>query len=356
MTESLEIDQDGAAWLVCSHAVLQGETRADIEPRLEALKGLAGEEHAIGGLRMRVPPELGTGLWEIIPITKHLILMLGECEYHDDFLLPAQDDNTLKIRVLLSGKLRAPQQNVVMEGTGAFLEAFPSKTSSEYILEAGLPTRLVILVCKPAFFREDLQVRLSKLPQPIAAIVDDTRQRPIGGVTPLGPDILRASNDILRSAKQFAPSIRRAYYAAKAQELTCTMIADLDHKSAKERSTVPFSVRDVNRIYEARDILDEQFQRPPTIPQLARTIGVNQTKLKALFKATFNMTVHDYTQKCRMERASDLLTVGGMGISEVAYAIGYDYPANFSSAFKKYYGHAPRQFRKAAGEADPQQS
>jgi AraC-like DNA-binding protein len=48
-----------------------------------------------------------------------------------------------------------------------------------------------------------------------------------------------------------------------------------------------------------------------------------------------------------MERASELLLRGGMAIAEIARLVGYDYPANFTCAFRRYYGFLPKQMRRA---------
>jgi AraC-like DNA-binding protein len=103
--------------------------------------------------------------------------------------------------------------------------------------------------------------------------------------------------------------------------------------------------RDRRRVHEARDYLAQHYASPPTIPQLARMVGMNQTKLKAAFKQLLNLTIYEYVLHRRMEVAAQLLVEAELSVAEVAYRVGYEYPANFSCAFKRYYGRLPRDWK-----------
>jgi len=65
--------------------------------------------------------------------------------------------------------------------------------------------------------------------------------------------------------------------------------------------------RDVNGLYEARDYLTQHYRNPPKIPELARMVGLNQTKLKAGFREVTKLTIYGYITKCRMERAAEVV-------------------------------------------------
>lgn len=57
-------------------------------------------------------------------------------------------------------------------------------------------------------------------------------------------------------------------------------------------------------------------------------------------------TIYDYVLQCRMEHACELLLTGDYSVAEVAYRVGYDYPANFTAAFRRVYGRLPREWVK----------
>ena len=298
-----------------------------------------------------VPRGDGSGHWNLLKVSPHLFVMMGAVEYHQDREILVPSDHMVKVRILLSGGLRSTDGQVDLDGTGAFVEAYPGAEGSSYILRGGELTRLVILNCDRSFFEQELGLPIEHLPFPISYLFDNQAQNPKGSVVALGPDVLRAANEMMRADTRFQPPVIFPYIAAKSREIACAMIADLATTRRDAALNIKSSVRDVSRINEARDIILDQFQRPPTIPELARQVGVNQTKLKSLFKATFGSTIHEFTQKCRMDRAAELMTMSDIGIAEVAYAVGYDHPASFTHAFKAYFGHAPSQIRRANAKA-----
>jgi AraC-like DNA-binding protein len=75
-------------------------------------------------------------------------------------------------------------------------------------------------------------------------------------------------------------------------------------------------------------------------------VGLNQTKLKASFRETLGFTIYDYILERRMERAAEMLLTGEYAVAQVAYAVGYEYPANFTAAFKRYFGQLPRTWKR----------
>lgn len=297
--------------------------------------------------QVQLPRGEGIGHWNIFKVSPHLFVMIASVEYHEDKRVIVPSDHMVKVRVLLSGGLRSIDGKVNLEGTGAFVEAYPGAEGSSYTLRGGTLTRLVILNCDGAFFEDELGLSALQLPFPISYLFDKKAQDPLGSAVALGPDVLRAANDVMRADTRFSRPLLFPYLAAKGREIACAMISDLEAHRTRSQSHIRSTPRDVNRVNEARDILMDQFQRPPTIPQLARLVGVNQTKLKSLFKAIFGYTIHEFTQKCRMDRAADLITMSDIGVAEVAYAVGYDHPASFTHAFKAYFGHAPSQIRRA---------
>ncbi len=343
----IETDAAGGRWAVMPLDVLDGT----VDAMGKAFDRLAAklDPGGLAGLRLRIPQGEGSGHWDIVRLSASIYVLAGTVEYHQTRRIFVADSQTVKVRILLSGQLLQLSSGVLLNGTGAFVEAFPTGVESNYELTGGEQVRLLVLMCAPEFFTTELGLAAEALPLPLAHVFHRGSRETQGSIVPLGPDILRAANDILRSANSYPPNLRAAWLRAKTSEIACTMIADLTRQGRTPALVaVRASVRDVNRVNEARDILLDQYQRPPKIPQLARMVGINQTKLKALFKATFGATVHEFTQRCRMERALDLLTTTDIGISEIAYMLGYDYPASFTHAFKQFYGHAPKKTRQTS--------
>ncbi|VVE02909.1 Regulatory protein PchR [Pandoraea iniqua] len=90
----------------------------------------------------------------------------------------------------------------------------------------------------------------------------------------------------------------------------------------------------------ARDLLDEQLQTPPSLPQLARTVGINVNKLCEGFREQFGTTVHGYVRERRLTQAYALLSARRISVSEAAWQCGYT-DSHFSKTFRARFGMLP---------------
>lgn len=161
---------------------------------------------------------------------------------------------------------------------------------------------------------------------------------------PLTPELLAAARSIL--AAHF--SIRRLplYCQAKAVELMCLI---LEHMKSAARKSAPF--RDLHsradeRLREAFEFISRHYAEAITLERISREAGLNRTDLTNGFRRLYGMSVYDFIQKCRMERAHELLQDPTRAIIQIAEAVGYRHPCNFSTAFRAYYGCTPQRVRR----------
>ena len=103
------------------------------------------------------------------------------------------------------------------------------------------------------------------------------------------------------------------------------------------------SVLDEQPLEEAKTILEENFQNPPTIKQLALLVGINEFKLKSNFKKHYHSTIHDYVVSIRMKKAYRLIKDQKALIKETALEVGYQNPSHFSAVFRDFYGYNPTE-------------
>ncbi len=96
----------------------------------------------------------------------------------------------------------------------------------------------------------------------------------------------------------------------------------------------------------AKDFLLRSFVNPPTIKTLAHLCATNETKLKVIFKKRYKMTIHQYIQKLRLEKANYLLKEQLLNIGEITKEVGYQHQGYFSKLFFEYYGVYPKDLLK----------
>lgn len=106
---------------------------------------------------------------------------------------------------------------------------------------------------------------------------------------------------------------------------------------------------DIRFIRKAKTILNEQFDKPITIPELATRAGINESKLKEGFKELYGQSIHTYLLALRLEKAKHLLENTAMAITDITWHIGYSHITHFTSLFKKELGITPSEWRTKFG-------
>ena len=82
---------------------------------------------------------------------------------------------------------------------------------------------------------------------------------------------------------------------------------------------------------------------------LAAAVGTNECTLKMAFKEEFGLTVFGYIYSVRMKRAAHMLAETTLALADIALSLGYDHLSHFSTAFRRFYGVPPSQFRHSGG-------
>ena len=133
------------------------------------------------------------------------------------------------------------------------------------------------------------------------------------------------------------------YYEAKIQELLCLQIKQKTEQANTHQGKFKHYE---NQVVEARNILEKQFQNPPTINELALTVGMSATVLKESFKKIVGNTVYGHLLDYRMSMAQKYLLNSSLTMAEVAEKSGYEHACHFTTAFKRKFGIVPSEFRK----------
>lgn len=113
-------------------------------------------------------------------------------------------------------------------------------------------------------------------------------------------------------------------------------------------------IRDNNKksiILACERYVKENIEKKISINEIARHIGVNRNKLTEVLKSEENVTIYGFVMRIRIDEAKKLLAQKEIPIQLIAEITGFEFPANFSTAFKKYVGMTPKEYRRNAIDA-----
>lgn len=101
------------------------------------------------------------------------------------------------------------------------------------------------------------------------------------------------------------------------------------------------------RIACAIQFIRANLDRPLSLDEIAQVSHFSSYHFHRIFHAATGETVHECVNRLRLEHTAHLLRFQtDLTITEIAYSTGFSSPANFSKAFKAYFGVSPRQIRK----------
>jgi AraC-like DNA-binding protein len=86
------------------------------------------------------------------------------------------------------------------------------------------------------------------------------------------------------------------------------------------------------------------------VPSIARHFHVTTNRLHYVFRKFSDRGPAGYLNNCRLQRARELLSAGGISVENVALQIGYADGFSFSKQFKKRYGIAPSHLQRTGAQ------
>ena len=133
--------------------------------------------------------------------------------------------------------------------------------------------------------------------------------------------------------------LKKLYIESKILDLLSLQCEGLLQAAVKKRNTIPRT--DIDKLYAARTLLEQQLEQPPSLSALSKLCQLNEFKLKKGFRELFNTTVYGFVHEMRLTKAQQMIREGQNNISEIAYKLGYSHPQHFQRAFKKQFGVTP---------------
>lgn len=114
-----------------------------------------------------------------------------------------------------------------------------------------------------------------------------------------------------------------------------------------ESETSPLSNIDEKFLLKLNNLVMENLSNPALdVQYLTNNIGMSRSSLYAKMKALTGMSINDYINKLRIEKATQMLTNTDLAILLISEQTGFSSQRYFSTAFKAIIGCTPSQYRE----------
>ncbi|UQV46314.1 AraC family transcriptional regulator [Janthinobacterium lividum] len=109
-----------------------------------------------------------------------------------------------------------------------------------------------------------------------------------------------------------------------------------------------WSEAEIVKLERVHALMQEQMAQALTLDYLCVQVGLSLFKLKQGWKYRYGDSPQRTLLALRMQRAR-LLLENGCQVAQAGWQTGYRHPANFSAAFSRYFGYAPKTVTRAKG-------
>lgn len=99
-------------------------------------------------------------------------------------------------------------------------------------------------------------------------------------------------------------------------------------------------------VEQCKYYIDQNYRQNLSLNDLSEYTGMNGAYLSHLFSQIEGMTIKDYLNQVRIQRAQNLLKYSDRSIIEISDYIGFQSQSYFGRIFKKYTGKTPARFRE----------
>lgn len=102
-------------------------------------------------------------------------------------------------------------------------------------------------------------------------------------------------------------------------------------------------------IEPALEFIISNSERKTTVSDVADYLNIDRSYLSRVFNECMGISIKKYIYNYHMDIAKSFLTYSDLPIRDIAIAVGYDDPLDFTKAFHRTYGMSPSKWRDENG-------
>lgn len=271
-----------------------------------------------------------------------------EVEFIDDLILiqNSLDESRFGLSFFLSGKVRIERHGLTDE-TDESVRKYYSECNcdikeTEWWKAGEKYSRIYLEIEPQQFFQNFNEEDLEQIPISLRQALIGGKVQPYYHQGKITRQMRRVLHEILQCSHEGL--MKQMYLESKAMELITLHFQQFHEQEFHDHSLTAKNLSDIDKIYQAEEILLGNLENPPSLMELARQVGLNDFKLKRGFRQVFGTSAFKYLHDYRLEKARQLLVSGEMNVEQVAFRVGFDSRSYFALAFRKKFGLNPKQY------------
>lgn len=154
-------------------------------------------------------------------------------------------------------------------------------------------------------------------------------------------ELISVAQKIIRAPYQ--EELRKYFFVQKIREFLFLLFV---HASSEEMERDLISNENRGKLIKIESLLRSKLRDYFPVPNLAKSVHMNENKLQALFRKLYGKGVFEYRRDARLEEARRLILEERLQIKEVYSLTGYKSISAFITEFKKYFGYSPGSLKK----------
>lgn len=299
------------------------------------------------GFRFEFPQSTGKGGYDIVPINTNMVLIMGDFVAHETSLDVNPGKNVVKLHFQIQGRsaydLCGERSFQVSDMTAGLLFHPEGMKKQTHFPE--MERQLGVTLCLTLDFIRDMLGESQRcLPELVRSSLYGNVMDYLYLGFPVNHEMALAAQSLLNYRQ--GSEMRKLKLQAKSYEVLYQFFKRLEDLERSGNGHSRITASDREKAEQAKLYLERNYVEPPTLIEIAHRLGTNEAKLANTFKIEFDCTIFEYLQKVRMENARTLLRQSDISITQIAMDVGYQYPGNFTTAFKRHFGVTPRAFRQ----------
>lgn len=99
------------------------------------------------------------------------------------------------------------------------------------------------------------------------------------------------------------------------------------------------------RLKRVLAFMEEHYWEPVTLADMARVAGLSRMHFAARFRVSTGVRPHEYLLRLRVERAQKLMLESTEPLAQVAFSVGFQTQAHFTTVFRRFAATTPNRWR-----------